>query len=90
VTKPTRFDLSAAAGAQVVNGEIKPQIRAVAAGVALPVPGSVLNPALDQVTSQLQDYLSQSYHFVEFSDIQIENGRLLVTGHKRPDAPVGE
>lgn len=90
VIKPTRFDLSAAASAGVVGGEIKPQVKAIAAGVALPLPGSVLNPALDRVLDQLQGYLAQSYSFVEFSDIQVEDGRLIVTGHKRTDGPAGQ
>jgi hypothetical protein len=90
VVRPAHFDLSAAAGAQVSDGQIKPQLRAVAAGIALPLPGAVLNPALDQVLDQLQAYLVQSYSFIEFSDVQIEDGRLIVTGRKRPGVPVGD
>ena len=88
VVKPTRFDLSGAAGVQVVNGEIRPRLKAVAAGVILPLPAAVLNPALDQVLNQLQDYLNRTYSFIEFRDIQIEEGRIIITGRKRPDAPV--
>jgi hypothetical protein len=88
VVEPAHFDLSAAVGAEVVSGEIKPKVRSVAAGVALPVPGSVLNPALDWVFEQLQDYLTQAYSFVELSDVQVRDGYIVVTGHKQPDAPV--
>ncbi|NIV29858.1 MAG: hypothetical protein GWN58_10230 [Anaerolineae bacterium] len=87
---PARFDLSAATGVRVVDGEAKPSVRAIAAGVALPVPGPVLNPALDWVLSQAEDYLAQAYDFVKFSDIRIEDGRIVVTGHKQPDAPVDQ
>lgn len=90
VLRPTRFDLSAAAAGRVTDGELRPQLRALAAGVALPLPEAVLTPALDQVLNRLQEYLVQSYDFVEFTDIRIEDGRLIVTGHKRPDAPVGQ
>jgi hypothetical protein len=88
VVEPARFDLSAAVSAQVVSGEIKPEVKSVAAGVALPVPGPVLNPALDWVFDQLQDYLTQAYSFVELSDVQVEDGYIVVTGRKQPDVPV--
>ena len=87
---PARFDLSAATGFRVEDGEARPQVRAIAAGVALPVPGQVLNPGLDWVMDRLEGYLSQAYDFVEFSEIGIEDGSILVTGVKRADAPVGE
>lgn len=90
VVDPARFDLSAAAGVRVVDGEAKPRVKAIAAGVALPVPGPVLDPALDWVFGQVEDYLAQAYNFVEFSDIQIEDGRIIVTGYRKPDAPVGQ
>ena len=90
VVQPARFDLSAAVGCRVVNGEARPRVRAIAAGVALPVPGPVLNPALDWVLGQLEEYLAQAYNFIEFGDIQIEDGIIRVTGHKQPDAPVEE
>jgi hypothetical protein len=86
VVEPIRFDLSTATGFQVVDGEAKLRVRAIAAGVALPVPGPVLNPALDLVLDRLEDYLTQAYDFVEFSDIQIKDGHIIVTGHKQPDA----
>jgi hypothetical protein len=90
VMEPTRFDLSAATGFQVVDGEARPDVRAIAAGVTLPVPGRVLNPALDLVLDRLEDYLAQAYDFVEFSEIRVEDGSIVVTGVKRADAPVGE
>ena len=90
VVEPIRFDLSAAAGFRVVDGEVKPGVRAIAAGVALPVPGPVLNPALDLVLDRLEDYLTQAYDFVEFSDVQIKDGYIVVTGHKQPIAPVDQ
>ena len=90
VVEPTRFDLSAAVSAQVVNGEIRPKVRSVAAGVALPVPAVVLDPALDWVFDQLQGYLVQAYSYVEFRDIRVKDGRIIVTGRKLPDAPVGQ
>jgi len=88
VVEPARFDLSAAVAVQVSNGQIEPEIRSVAAAVALPVPGVVLNPALDWVFDQLEDYLTQVYSFVEFSEVEVKDGYIIVTGHRKPDAPV--
>lgn len=82
VIEPARFDLSAAIGVRVVDGEIKPQVRAVAAGINLPVPGVVLNPALDQLLSQQTEYLAQAQRFIEFSDVQLKDGNIIITGHK--------
>ncbi len=90
VVAPVRFDLSAAVSFQVIDGQVEPEVRAIAAGVALPVPGAVLNPALDLVLSQLEDYLDQAYSFVEFSDVQIRDGHIIITGRKQPDAPVNQ
>lgn len=90
VVDPVRFDLSAAVSFQVVDGKVKPRVRAIAAGVALPMPGAVLNPALDLVLGQLGDYLAQAYRFVEFDDVQIKDEYIVVTGHKQPDAPVNQ
>jgi len=90
VVDPVRFDLSAAVSFQVVDGKVKPKVRAIAAGVFLPVPGPVLNPALNLVLNQLEDYLDQAYNFVEFSDVQIKDGYIVVTGHKQADAPVDQ
>ena len=90
VVEPARFDLSAALGCRVVDGEARPKIRAIAAGVALPVPGPVLDPALDVVLGQLEEYLGEAYDFVEFDQIEITDGNIVVTARKQPDAPVEE
>jgi hypothetical protein len=87
VVEPARFDLSAALGVEVKDGEIKPEVRAVSAGVALPVPGAVLNPALDWVFDQLRDYLTQAYDYIAFTGVEVHDGQLVVEGVKQPDAP---
>lgn len=88
LTRPTRLDLSAAVSFEVIENQIKPQIHSIAAGVTLPVPGSLLDPAVDLVLDQLDEYLAQAYDLVEFEQVQIKDGYLVVTGRKRPDAPV--
>ena len=58
----------------------------------LPTAEGAAGPSLSsgerQVLNQLQDYLNRAYSFIEFRDIQIEEGRIIITGRKRPDAPV--
>jgi len=88
VVEPARFDLSAASGFRVADGKVRPRVRAIAAGVALPVPGPLLDPALNWVLGQLEGYLTQAYNFVEFGDVQVKDGSLIVTGYKQPEAPV--
>lgn len=82
VVDPIRFDLSAALDAQVVDGEIKPQMKAMAAGVILPVPVSLLSPALDQVIRQQEEYLVMAYDLIEFSEVQFKDETIIVTGQK--------
>jgi hypothetical protein len=82
VVEPIRFDLSAALGVQVEDGEIKPQMKAMAAGVIWPVPVSLLSPALDQVIRQQEEYLVLAYDLIEFSDVQFEDETIIVVGQK--------
>jgi hypothetical protein len=90
VAEPTRFDLSAALSVGVEDGRIKPKIRAMAAGVFLPVPGPMLDQALELVLAQLEDYVAQLYTFVELEEIRIEEGSISIIGREQPDAPVYE
>jgi hypothetical protein len=90
VAEPTRFDLSAALSFEVEDGQLKPKVRAMAAGVFLPVPGPVLDQALELVLDQLKEYVAQVYTFVELEEIWIEEGRIIIIGREQPDAPVYE
>ena len=87
VIEPVRFDLSAAVGVQVADGEIRPDVHSIAAGVALPLPSPLLNSALDLVFEQLEEYLTQAYSFVTFDEIEIKTGYIVIVGTKQPDAP---
>ena len=90
VAEPTRFDLSAALSFEVEDGQIKPKIRAMAAGVFLPVPGPVLDQAIGLVLAQLEEYVAQVDTFVVLEEIRIEEGSLIIIGREQPDAPVYE
>ena len=87
VITPTRFDLSAAISVAVVDGEIVPQIESMAAGILLPIPDVVLNLALEIVLDQTEDYLAEAYKYVEFTDVQVIDGSIVVVGRQRPNAP---
>lgn len=90
LVQPTRLDLSASLGVQVVRGRIEPQVKSIAAGVALPVPRPVLDLAIEALLGRMENYLDQAYDFVEFDQVRIEDGSVLVTGRKRPDAPLAQ
>jgi hypothetical protein len=81
-------DISAALQFQIANGRIKPRIRNLSAGVALPIPATLLDPVTDFALEQLEGYLVQAYDFVEFDEISITDAQLVVVGRKQPNAPV--
>ena len=87
LTEPTEFDLGAGFDIRVVNGRLEPQIRVRAGGLLVPVPGPVLDLALQTVLGQLQGYLDEAFEYVEFTDVQIKDGRILAVGTKQPNAP---
>jgi hypothetical protein len=82
VVEPAHFDLSVAVEFEAVDGEIELDVKSMAAGVILPLPISVLSPALEQITSQQEDYLALAYDLIEFSDVQIKDGSITITGYK--------
>lgn len=88
VVKPALFDLSGAMSAKVENGQIKPTIKQFAAGVAIPLPEAVLSPVVNQIMSQMDEYLAQAYQYIDYDRIEIKTGHLIVTGSKKADAPV--
>jgi len=90
VTRPLELDLSALVRVHVIDGKLKPKVESMAAGIALPIPKPVLNLAMETIWGRIEEYLGQAYSFVSFSDVQIQDGTLIVVGHKQPDAPAVE
>ncbi len=90
VTKPLELDVSALVRVHIVDGKLKPEIESMVAGIALPIPKPVLNLAMETIWGRIEEYLGQAYSFVSFSDVQIQDGTLIVVGHKQPDAPAVE
>jgi hypothetical protein len=87
LTEPTRIDLNAVVRIQVVNGRLVPQIRVAAGGLPVSIPAPVMDAALQTALGELQGYLDQAYGYVEFSEIQIRDGRIIAVGTKQPGAP---
>jgi hypothetical protein len=79
---PITVDLSASIEARVVDGRLEPQIRLNAAGIGLPLPTGLLDQAFQVVTGEALGLLDQAQAYVEFSEVRIEDGRLLVVGRK--------
>jgi hypothetical protein len=87
LTQPAPVDLNAAFDLKVVKGRLVPQIKVGAGGLPVPVPGPVMDVALNTALGQLQGYLDQAYGYVEFSEVQIKEGRIVAVGTKQPNAP---
>jgi hypothetical protein len=88
LANPAPMGLCATIEIQVVNGELKPRTKLVTAGVAVPVPATALDRALAPVLGQVESYLDQANALVRFDDVRIEEGRVVASGTKRPDAPL--
>jgi hypothetical protein len=86
LSQPTPVEVSATVEIEVVNGELKPQIRLATAGIAVAVPAAALDRALTPLLGQMEGYLDQANALVHFSDVRIEDGRVVAIGTKRPDA----
>ena len=86
LTEPTEVDLHAGFGIRVVDGRLVPQIQVGAGGLPVSVPGPVMDVALNTALGQLQGYLDQAYAHVEFSDVQIKDGRIIAVGTKQSNA----
>lgn len=83
LTEPVKVELNAALDVQVVDGRLVPQIAVAAGGLPVSVPGPVLDLALQTVLGQLEGYIDQAYGYVEFSDVQIKDARILAVGRKQ-------
>ena len=88
VTTPARFDLAASLGIAVEDGRLKPDLNSIAAGVALPIPAPILDLAVETILARVEAYIAEAYSFVEFTDVEIHDGYVVVTGTKQPDAPI--
>jgi hypothetical protein len=89
LTEPAELEVSAAVGMDVVDGQLELDFQSVAAGVALPVPTAVLNAALNGLVNQIDALSSVLYDYLEFSQVQIGDGSIIIVGTKLPDAPTG-
>jgi hypothetical protein len=90
LTQPTSIDLAATFEVRVVDGRLVPQITVGAGGLPVPVPAPLMDAALKTALGQLQGYLDEAYEYVEFSEVQIKDGRIVAVGRKQPGAPVGQ
>lgn len=82
VIEPIELDASVVLEIQVVEGKLALRIKVGAGGLPLPVPGPVLDMAMQTVLGQVQGYLDQAHEYVEFSEVQIKDGRVVAVGHK--------
>jgi len=85
LVEPIQVDVSAEFDVRVVEGRLVPQVALGAGGVAVPVPAPVLDLAFGTVLGQIEGYLEPGEGLVEFSDVQIKDGRIVAVGKKNLD-----
>ncbi|MBN1934037.1 MAG: FecR domain-containing protein [Anaerolineae bacterium] len=81
--KPVPLDISAALRFDIVEGHIYPDVKSLSAGVSLPIPKFMINPAIDLIMDQVETYLAEAYKFVEFTEVTIADKTLIVVGKKQ-------
>jgi hypothetical protein len=82
LTEPARVEVSGALEIEVVEGKLKPQLKVGAGGLPVPVPGPLMDVALQTVLGQFQELLDGAHEYVAFDEVQIKDGRILVVGSK--------
>jgi hypothetical protein len=82
LVEPIQVDVSAEFDVRVVDGRLVPQVAVGAGGLPVPVPALVLDLALQTVVGQIEGYLEPGEGYVEFSDVQIKDGRIVAVGKK--------
>ena len=87
LTEPAELDVSTAVALNIVDGQIELDFQSVSAGIALPVPRAVLNVAINGLVDQIQALSSVMYDYLEFSQVEIGDGNIIIVGQRLPDAP---
>jgi hypothetical protein len=82
--EPAELDLSASIEMRAVDGTLDPQVRLHTAGLSLPLPDALLIQAIESSLGPFRGQLAQAEAHVEFSDVSVEEERLVVIGRKRP------
>lgn len=81
VTQPFKAEVNVAVSILAKNGQLRLQVRSVSAG-GLPVPGQLADGLVKLLTGAYDKYLADTYQWLEFTEVQIEDGKAVVKANK--------
>ncbi|MBC7250618.1 MAG: FecR domain-containing protein [Anaerolineae bacterium] len=81
VTEPFKAEVNIAFSLLVEDGQLRPRIRSVSAG-GVPVPSQLADGLIHLVMGAYESYLADTYQWLEFTTVQIEEGRAVVRANK--------
>lgn len=81
VTEPFKAEVNIAFSLLVEDGQLRPRIRSVSAG-GVPVPSQLADGLIHLVMGAYESYLADTYQWLEFTTVQIEEGRAVVKADK--------
>ena len=81
ITEPVQAEITIAVSLQVRDGQLRPQVKSVSAG-GLPIPGQLADGLVRLLTGAYENYLANTYKWLEFTEMQIEDGKIIVKANK--------
>jgi len=81
ITEPFEAEVTIAVSILVENGQLRPQIRSISAG-GVPVPSQLADGLISLLTGAYESYLADTYQWLEFTEVQMEEGRIIVEANK--------
>jgi len=81
ITEPFEAEVTIAVSILAENGQLRPQIRSVSAG-GLPIPGQLADGLISLLTRAYESYLADTYQWLEFTEVQMEEGRVVVKANR--------
>ncbi|MDY7040880.1 MAG: hypothetical protein SVX38_08445, partial [Chloroflexota bacterium] len=81
IVEPFEAEVTIAFSILAENGQLRPRIRSVSAG-GIPVPSQLADGLISLLTGAYESYLADTYQWLEFTEVQMEEGRVVVEANK--------
>ncbi|MCR4406264.1 MAG: FecR domain-containing protein [Anaerolineae bacterium] len=81
ITEPFQAETTVALSLQARNGQLRPQVKSISAG-GLPIPGQLADGLVNLLTGAYENYLAKTYQWLEFTEVQIGDGKIIVKANK--------
>ncbi len=81
ITEPFEAEVTIAVSILPENGRLRLQVRSVSAG-GLPIPGQLADGLARLLTGAYERYLADTYQWLEFTQVQMEDGKIVVKANK--------